>query len=128
MSMPVLAIVYAIFLSVVMIVGVHQKIKKNRLSWLITAGAAQDVALLFLFVGYWTPSILRPIGPFAFVVFVCCLGALVINSIPGLLRDIDAPEFGPELNALQKAFWLTIGILGELPAYSFGGIAAWRAL
>src|ERR1043166_9289853 len=127
MRMPLLATAYGVFMSVIMIAGTHQALEAQRPYWLIGVGVAHSVVLLFLFIGHWTQQLVRPLGPLALLLFVCCLASPLIN-IPGLLRDIDAPELGPALNRLHKALWLTIGLIGDFPAYWFGGIAAWRAL
>jgi uncharacterized YccA/Bax inhibitor family protein len=127
MQMPTLAILYAVFMSVLMFASTRKCLKQRRAYWYVLLGVVHSLVLLLLFVGYWNPGLIRPLGPIAIVLFACCVGDAAVE-VRGLLRDIDAPEFGPELNRLHKAMWLTIGVAGELPGYLFGGIAAWRAL
>src|SRR5437899_810178 len=101
MQMPVLAMMYAIFLSLVMLAGTHKSLKQHRPFWYTLLGLGHSIILLVLFIGYWSPQLVRPLGPIALVLFACCLAEPVLN-IPGFLRDIDAPEFGPQLNRIHK--------------------------
>jgi len=127
MQMPVPAVVYATFLGVVMVGGSEKSLKEHRPFWYISLGLAHSLILLLLFVGYWSPQLVRPLGPIALALLACSLGWPLL-TIPRFLRDINMPELGPQLNRILKALWFTIAVAGDFPGYWFGGIAAWRAL
>jgi hypothetical protein len=127
MHIPLLAVAYAIFMTLLMLMGTRRSLTAHRPHWFVALGIGHWIVLLSLFVGYWNQQLVQPFGAWAFAMFLCCLIDPAMN-IPGLLREINASDLGPEAKHQAKVLSLAVGVAGDFPALWFGGIAAWRAL
>ena len=127
MRVPVLASLYAVFLSFVMVFSIYCKLKDREPVWLILVGLADGVASLLLFIGYWMHELLRPLGMGALCLFLFSL-LWTVGYTRWQLPDTDQPDFSPEENRLHRAVAVTLVAVLSFPTYWFGGIAALRAL
>jgi len=123
---PILAIIYAIFLSFVSIDSLHDEIKGRKRSWKTWLNTATDLVVLWFFVGYWNPGIVRGMGPAALLVFgsAICWDLRNLSAPP----DMSNPEISKEHAEGFNRFLKGLCLLVAFPGYWFGAVAAWRCL
>lgn len=124
--MPLLAIIYAIFLSFILIATFYDKLKRKEPAWYILVNSVCDLIILWLFIAYWKPEIARSTGPVALAAF---LSAIVwdLRHLPSNLSGVSDSDVSPEMNHYYR-FVLGLCLVLSFPAFWFSGIAAWRCL
>jgi len=125
--MPILAIIYAIFISFVAIATVYDNFKNREQFWKIFVTSVSDFVVLAFFVGYWIPDLVRGIGPAALLLFLLAVG-WDLRNFRTHPTDFSDPEYSPEMNEHYYRFVLGLSLILSFPAYWFGAIAAWRCL
>jgi uncharacterized YccA/Bax inhibitor family protein len=124
MSIPFLALIYAVVWGIVQILGTYQSVSSHKPVWYTAAGVAHGFITLGFFIGYWVPEIVRPSGILGALLFVVCLiyTAVVVRVDFKKLNQSETKSGLPT----SRTKWILIWIIVCGPVYLFGGTSAWN--
>ena len=125
--MPILASMYAVFLTVAIIASCYFNVQDREPAWRIGIALTLGFAMLLLYVGYWIQHLVRPLGLLAPCLFVSSLLWTVYHTRL-LLPKTDPFGLAHDHKRAHRTAVLMVTAILNFPAYWFGGISAWRAL
>jgi hypothetical protein len=125
--MPILAFIYAVFLTLAIIASCYFNVQDREPVWRIGIALALGFAMLLLYVGYWAQHLVRPLGLLVPCLFVSSLLWTFYHAWI-LLPKTDLPGLANNAKRAHRTKVLIVTVLLNFPAYWFGGISAWRAL
>ena len=125
--MPVLAIIYGLYIAWRIIDGLGEHVKRKEAVWYMTLDLIATVVTLAAFVAYWRPGVFELLpgaGPYMFVASWAWLLAWSPYEVKRCVTGLKSDQ--------EKRLYVRFGLWFEtalaLPALWFGGRAVLRAL
>jgi hypothetical protein len=127
MRLPLLAVVYGIFLAYIMVDNMTDGIRDRERIATMLVGVTSSAVRLLLFIGYWIQELVRPLGFGALLLLICSMSWTAVHTWQQL-PSTDLQELSAEENRGHRAIVVCLVAVIAFPAYWFGGIAAFNAI
>ena len=122
--MPIWAGLYLLVIAGFAVWSVVDDVRQGDSRARVIADVTSMSVLVFLFVGYFVPRVVDPLGRIAAPLFLAAFLWTGIAAQREIVEENDDPELSPRANFVAEHLGIAIGVIVFSPLIAFAGMAA----
>jgi hypothetical protein len=129
-TVPIWAGLYLLVIAGFAVWSVVDDVRQGDSRGRVIADVIAMSVLGFLFVGYFLPGVVDPLGRVAVPLFVTAFLWTGIAAQREIAEENDDPDLSPRANFVAEHIGIAIGVVAFSPLIAFAGMAAlqlWKA-
>ena len=122
--MPIWAGLYLLVIAGFAVWSVVDDVRQGDSRARVIADVTSMSILAFLFVGYFVPRVVDPLGRIAAPLFLAAFLWTGIAAQREIVEENDDPDLSPRANFVAEHIGIAIGVIAFSPLIAFAGMAA----